>query len=123
MRNGLAIFCAVLVLACTSAPAPESADVSVIIDYGNQSREVEMTLINQTAFDAFNAVSELKLQWFDLDGDGSKEPLIVGVDGVEQTATRFWIFYVNETMAPVGAKDYRPQNGDLLMLRYDASPF
>jgi len=112
-----------LALACTSTPAPETADVTVVIDYGNDSRAVGMTLVNQTAFDAFDETAELTLQWYDMNADGVKEPLITGVDGIGQTATRFWIFYVNGTMAPLGAADYRPGNGDTLMLRYDASPF
>lgn len=123
MRKYLAIALICLVAACTAAQAPETANVTVVINYGDHSRSVPMKLINQTAFDAFNSIAKLDLEWYDFDGDGVKSPMIIGVDGVEQTATNFWIFYVNESMAAVGAGDYRPSPGETLMLKYESSPF
>ncbi len=119
----LLVFLLFASLACTSQSAPDRAEVTVEIDYGDSSRSEEMALVNGTAFDAFSKAADLSLSWHDMDGDGEREPLVTGVDGFNQTATRFWIFYVNGKMASAGIDSYRPFDGDVLSLKYERSPF
>jgi len=45
-------------------------------------------------------------------------PLVTSIDGLANTASKAWLFYVNGAEASVGAKDYVSKSSDRLEWRY-----
>ena len=47
-------------------------------------------------------------------------PMVTGIDGLANTTSKSWMFYVNGTSASVGAKDYVSKSTDKLEWRYES---
>lgn len=45
--------------------------------------------------------------------------MVTGIGGLAATDTEGWSFYVNGTLASVGAGDYTPKAGDKIEFRYE----
>ena len=101
----------------------ELLSVKVLIDYGDGlSDSYDVEIANATAFQALETASDEF--GFDLDTTYYEEyqsHLINKINGVGSVDNKYWIFYVNGDMAPVGADQMYVKNGDIISFNLEES--
>jgi len=101
----------------------ELLSVQVLIDYGNGlSDSYDVEIANATAFEALETASEEYN--FDLDTTYYEEyqsHLINKINGAGSEDNKYWIFYVNGEMAPLGADQMYVKNGDIISFNLEES--
>ena len=97
--------------------------VNVSIDYGDgQFASYNVKILNATAFEALKIASEE----YNLDLDTTyyeeyQSHLINKINGVGSTDNKYWIFYINNEMAPVGADQMYLEDGDNISFKLEES--
>ncbi len=103
-----------------NATAQEELAVSLSIDRGDASPVRTFTknvASGATALDLLRTVSEednVPMETKDYDFG----TLVTAVDGVSASDSKFWSFYVNNALAPVGAGDYVLKQDDAVLFRF-----
>lgn len=80
---------------------PQSTDITVNIEDG------------KTALAALEDQQKVEVKSYSF-GD-----MVTSINGLAATDTEGWSFYVNGTLASVGAGDYTPKSGDRIEFRYE----
>ena len=97
--------------------------VKIEIDYGNgllDSYNIE--ILNATAFEALKTASEEYN--FELDTTYYEEyqsHLINKINGIGSTDNMYWMFYINNERAPVGADQMYVEKGDIISFKLEES--
>lgn len=71
-------------------------------------------LEKEIAIEEEESVLDIMDEYYDI--DGAEEGFITAIEGYEQDDAEglYWMYYVNEEMAPVGAADYIPEEADVI---------
>lgn len=71
-------------------------------------------LEKEIAIEEEESVLDIMDEYYDI--DGAEEGFITAIEGYEQDDAQglYWMYYVNEEMAPVGAADYIPEEADVI---------
>ncbi len=67
----------------------------------------------KTALEILQSSHKVEIQ------ESSIGKFIVGIDGDKNTDDTFWMFYVNGTLGPVGADQYKTKNGEKIEWRLE----
>lgn len=70
------------------------------------------TIVNYQGQDGVTALEILKNGAEVISEDSSFGEFVTTINGVKQTNTEFWLFYINDEPASVGAGDYVTNEGD-----------
>ncbi len=127
-RLATLLFSGVLLVGCgnqeADAPAETAAEetesveviadekvVSVAIYVDGESVE---DLEKEVSVEEEQSVLAIMDEYYDI--DGAEEGFITAIEGYEQDDSEglYWMYYVNEEMAPVGAADYIPEESDAI---------
>lgn len=110
----------ILLLGCLEqAPASELIKVTVIINNGSAAQGSVINVASgTTAFDAFKQVANLSVKQY------SFGVLVTGINGLEQdvASNKYWQYYVNGVLAPVGVDSLRLNESCTLEFRYETPP-
>lgn len=89
----------------------EEKEVSVAIYVDGESVE---DLEKELAVEEEQSVLEIMDEYYDI--DGAEEGFISAIEGYEQDDAEglYWMYYVNQEMAEVGAADYIPEETDTI---------
>lgn len=68
----------------------------------------------KTALELLKAKAEIQTQ------DSSIGSFVTEINGTANTDDHFWMFYVNNELAPVASDQYQTKNGDKIEWRYEA---
>lgn len=84
-------------------------NVAVYVD-GESVEDLEQEIVVEEE----QSVLEIMDEYYDI--DGAEEGFISAIEGYEQDDAEglYWMYYVNEEMAPVGAADYIPEESDAI---------
>ncbi|MBI5229581.1 DUF4430 domain-containing protein [Candidatus Micrarchaeota archaeon] len=111
--------------ATRNQPGNESIEKLIIFVAVNDGSKVTTKTVEvekgATALEAFQKAASLNVTYYS--GMGA---FVTGVNGLEQDAKkgRFWQYYVNGKLAPVGVNNYRVEkNSTILEFRYEAPAF
>ena len=68
---------------------------------------------DRTALDLLKEGRDVKIE------ESSIGIFVTGIDGTENTMDTYWMFYVNDQLAPLGADQYKTKNGEKIEWRYE----
>jgi hypothetical protein len=68
----------------------------------------------KNALELLQATHEIKIQ------DSTLGTFVISIDGTANTDTAYWMFYVNDSLATVGANDYVTKSTDKIEWRYES---
>jgi len=118
MKRSLALVFIFLVLAgCVSQPQPGTNQIPVklIINFSGYSQEFDVNVSeNSTAFDALKKV--ILIDYTDYPGAGV---FINKIGNLSNSKDRYWMFYVNGTLAGVGLSSYLINQSVVIEMRYE----
>jgi len=118
MRKSLALALLFLVLAgCVSQPKPGANQIPIklIINFSGYSQEFDVNVSeNSSAFDALKKV--ILVDYTDYPGAGL---FINKMGNVSNSKDRYWMFYVNGTLANVGVSSYVINQSVVIEMRYE----
>lgn len=103
----------------------EKNEVSLSIDFGNEQSKTFILEFEEekTVYDLLEELEkqnkiELGTKEYDLG------ILIEAIDGIKNGQdNKYWLYYLNEQMAPVGVSEQKVSNGDKIEFRFEESKF
>jgi hypothetical protein len=91
-----------LYLTFTSEKYPEKVKVEVKINFGTSEKTETVEIQNgTTVFEVLDSITEV--EYMEYSGMGK---LVTSIDGVAQTETHSWMYYVNDEFAAVACDKY-----------------
>ena len=108
-------------LSPSPSPLPSPVLVSVVMVINNGTANYSKTLSVPVGA---TALSVLESNFLVTKKEYSFGALVTGIDGLEQNAStnRYWQYYVDGTLASVGAGDFKIERDSLIEWRYEAPP-
>lgn len=100
--------------------APTTTNPNLTGEQSDQQQQVPTNVIEykgqdgQTAFALLDASHRVEVKHYSF-GD-----MVISIDGIAPDSKHFWSFYVNDSMAQVGASDYATKSTDNIKWQIDA---
>ncbi len=100
----------------------EEITVTLIIENGNDFYSYEIKTDNSTAYEVLEAAESKTDLTFQADySEEYKSHIINSINGISSTENKYWFFYINGEMAPVGADQQYVEDGDIITFKLEQS--
>lgn len=86
----------------------------------NQLQPVVEKTISYDGQDNKTALELLKASHTVTTQDSSVGTFVTGIDGTQNTDTKYWMFYVNGELSFTGTDTYQTKNGEKIEMRYES---